>query len=142
MKKRSLLGLIAALLGLLFCLYLPLESYIDSQKRIHIQMKEIWAKDFEALRAQNILPPAFNDLGQIDYERSNESEFPWIGRIRKPEGIMVNEKGKHRLLLSIIGWTFEKKSGVIIIYELYDGTNELIWELGRTYSTTKSASEY
>lgn len=104
------------------------------------RLQILWEQDLEKLKAANLLPEAWSDIREIELNPTTDNAKLWMKNVQVP--ILLKSNGQHRLEILGVSWEEGHSSGLILQYNLVDlKTNNMIWELGRTFTLEGETEE-
>lgn len=130
--KRAFIGLWVALF-LVSTGFLTLELHKELEMTEPQRISRFWRLDMQKLRDENHLHTGLVQLKSIEFFTPSELAKAWSEIIEVP--FATREDGKYHLEILILSHEDEGERAVVIQMDLVDlETNNLVWELGRTYS--------
>jgi len=114
--------------GLLLYIKYPVGYYFQpKQDRLY----DIWNKDFNKLSQDKKFADVFKNIGKIEVHFTDPQVATEFERFNIP---FKASKGKpYTLKISVTRWIEKQKYGFVIQHELFDNTDDKIYEFGRTY---------
>ena len=128
MKKKNIVGLFLSLFALsLFSVgfYKYFEKESRSPKEQIVQM---WMDDIHGLAPK--LPPSWKSIAEVSLSYGDLETQVFFTNLNKAP-VKTNPKGEYRLEVTII--SDDQKHFIFQHNMIHKPTNEMLWELGRTY---------
>ena len=118
-----------------------------SQYQFHMlshreKLQSLWEADAKKLEESKVVPPGWYKLREIDYFGGDPTAKNWIIEgLRAPHP--VSKEGTHKLEVLLLSFEDEGRDGAIIQYNLVHlKSNNMEWELGRTFFLSGGQSEW
>lgn len=131
-KFARIFGLVLTFLGMAIAATLISQHLRFSFANPAARLQILWEQDLQLLRAAKKLPPGFDDVKEIQIIPGSDNAKVWLKEIQVP--IKVRNEGQHKMEVLVLTWEEGEVKGAIVQHNLVDlKTNNMIWELGRTY---------
>ncbi len=147
MQNRAF-SLVAKVMGLIFmaCGLALVAFYGPTYAKFEFgspsdRLQILWEQDIEQLKNAGHLPQAWTDIKEVQLIPATANAKTWLKDVSVP--IKLKTDGRHKLEILIISWEDQKSKGVILQYNLVDTeSNNMIWELGRTFTLAGENSSF
>ena len=114
--------------GILVYIKTPLQYYsTPKQERLY----QLWKKDFEKLKQDPKFAKVFVNLSKVEVHFSDPQVAEEFEEFRTPFKESINTG--YVLRINITRWIEKREYGFVIQHELFDQTDDKIYEFGRTY---------
>lgn len=121
------LALILSAFGLIY-LKSPVGFYLKpKQERLYI----LWKKDFNELSKNPKFAKIFTQLGKVEVHFTDPQVATEFEQFNTP--FIPNEGSPYILKISVTRWIEKTEYGFVVQHELFDQTEDKIYEFGRTY---------
>ena len=107
----------------------PLKFYMKpKQERLY----QLWNKDFQELTKDKKFAKVFSQLGKVEIHFTDPQVANEFEEFKTP----FHTKASHPYFLkvSITRWIEHNRYGFIVQHELFDSSEDKIYEFGRTYT--------
>ncbi len=126
---RFLIGLLCISAALLIVhSQFPVTYYFQpKQDRLH----QLWTQDFNNLRKDPKFAEVFQQVGKVEVHFTDPEVATEFERFHTP--FKPQEGQPYILRISVTRWIEKSEYGFLIQHELFDSTDDKIYEFGRTY---------
>lgn len=112
--------------------YVAFDFWALANARPEVRLERAWIEDIADLQAAQKLPAPWFNLRAVEYYGGDAQAKDWLKRIRVP--IKTKVDGTHKLEVLLLVWEENGKRGAVVQYDIVDlKTQNLVWELGRTF---------
>lgn len=132
-------GLKYSFIGLWIALFLLASGFLGLELQRELEMTEaqrisrFWSLDMAKLGREDHLHTGFNSLKSFEFFTPSELATEWAKNLEVP--FTTRDDGKYHLEILVLSHEDEGERAVVIQMDLVDlETNNLVWEVGRTYS--------
>lgn len=96
------------------------------------RLQELWYSDVIQLTQAKVFPPQWSQIREIRLIPGTPQAKKWFDDLIIP--VQTNTEGEYTLEVLLMDWQEGNVLGAIVQYDLTENkTNNLIWELGRTF---------
>lgn len=122
----GLLFLLAA--GFLFFIQSPIGFYLKpKQERLYV----LWQKDMDHLANNKEFQNMLNQLGKVEIQFTDPQVATEFEEFQSP--FKVTSGYPYTLKISVTRWIEKNEYGFVVQHELFDETDDKVYEFGRTY---------
>ena len=101
---------------------------------------KLWQQDISSLKQSGSLPKEWQQIKEVKLIATSDKSKKWANKIKTPP-IKTQTNGTHNLEVLLLDWEADGQKGFIVQYDLIESKSQnLIWELGRTFVLNESIS--
>lgn len=128
--SRFFAGLFLILLAVAVVLGVSPVRYYTTPKQVRLY--DLWQQDFQKLSKDPKFGKVFNNLAKVEVHFTDPQVAEEFANFRTPFTTNSTEQG-FILKISITRWMEAKEYGFVIQHELFDQSEDKVYEFGRTY---------
>lgn len=110
----------------------PIGYYLQPKQ---VRLYNLWKADFQKLEKDEKFKEVFKNIGKIEMHFTDPQVASEFGNFSPP--FKATTSKPYTLKISITRWIDQSNYGYVIEHELFDQTDDKIYEFGRTYSVGK-----